>query len=158
MSDAANLWGLPDGFEPVRFPIPDAAKQAVRPILGANEPVLVMISNEGSSVTIIATPLRVLSVKTGDSQAGATGASVKEYPYEGITDMKIQSAAINVKIAIHFKTTNNGRTAEVGQRMKLAKDHVDNVMPFESTGGAQAFKAIYDIWVHKTGGKKTLGA
>ena len=34
-----------------------------------------------------APPLRVLAVKTGGMQAGATGASVKEYPYEGITDM-----------------------------------------------------------------------
>lgn len=158
MSDAATLWGLPEGFEPVRFPIPDAAKEVLRPMLGPNEPVLVMISNEGSSITLIATPLRVLSVKTGGAQAGATGASVKEYPYEGITDMKIQSAAINVKIAVHFKTTNNGRTVEVGVRARLAKDHIDNIMPFESTAGAEAFKAIYDIWVHKTGGRKTLGA
>jgi hypothetical protein len=158
MSDPAALWGLPPGFEPVRLPISDDAKQALRPLLGANEPVLVMISNEGDSIALIATPLRVLSVKTGGVQAGATGASVKEYPYEGITDMKIQSAAINVKIALHFKTTNNGRTVEVGLRAKLAKDHVDNLMPFESTAGAEAFKAIYDIWVHKTGGKKQLGA
>ena len=97
-------------------------------------------------------------MKTGSAQAGATGASVKEYPYEGITDMKIQSAAINVKIALHFKTTNNGRTVEIGHRAKLAKDHVDNLMPFDSNAGAEAFKAIYDIWVHKTGGKKQLGA
>ena len=158
MSEAAIRWGLPEDFAPVRFAIPDAAKEAVRPLLGSNEPVLVMLSNEGNSVSLIATPLRVLAVKTGDVQAGATGSSVKEYPYEGITDMKIQSAAINVKIALHFKSTNNGRTVEVGQRARLAKDHVDNLMPFESTAGAQAFKAIYDIWVHKTGGKKQLGA
>jgi hypothetical protein len=158
MSDPAALWGLPPDFEPVRLPISDDAKQALRPMLSAQEPVLVTISNEGDSIALVATPLRILSVKTGGTQAGATGASVKEYPYEGITDMKIQSAAINVKIALHFKTTNNGRTVEVGLRAKLAKDHVDNLMPFESTGGAEAFKAIYDIWVHKTGGKKQLGA
>ena len=158
MTDTATKWGLPPDFEPVRTPIPEEAKQVLRPMLEANEPVLVTISNEGNSITLIATPLRVLSVKTGGAQAGATGASVKEYPYEGITDMKIQSAAINVKIALHFKTTNNGRTVEVGHRAKLAKDHVDNIMPFESVGGAEAFKAIYDIWVHKTGGKKQLGA
>ncbi len=158
MSDPAVLWGLPPDFEPVRQPIPDAAKQVLLPMLAADEPVLVMIANEGNSITLVATPLRVLSVKTGDVQAGATGASVKEYPYEGITDMKIQSAAINVKIALHFKTTNNGRSVEIGHRAKLAKDHVDNLMPFESTAGAEAFKAIYDIWVHKTGGKKQLGA
>lgn len=158
MSDPAVLWGLPPGFEPLRQPIPDAAKQVLLPMLSADEPVLVTIANEGDSITLVATPLRVLSVKTGGAQAGATGASVKEYPYEGITDMKIQSAAINVKIALHFKTTNNGRTVETGHRAKLAKDHVDNLMPFESTSGAEAFKAIYDIWVHKTGGKKQLGA
>jgi hypothetical protein len=158
MSDPASLWDLPAGFEPVRLPISDDAKQVLRPMLSAQEPVLVTISNEGDSIALVATPLRILSVKTGGTQAGATGASVKEYPYEGITDMKIQSAAINVKIALHFKTTNNGRTVEIGHRAKLAKDHVDNLMPFESTGGAEAFKAIYDIWVHKTGGKKQLGA
>ena len=158
MSNVATLWGLPDGFEPVRFPIPDAAKEAVRPLLSASEPVIVMLSNEGDSISLIATPLRVLVVKTGEQQAGATGASIKEFPYEGIADMKIQSAAINVKISLHFKSTNNGRTIEVGQRAKLAKDHVDNLMPFESMAGAQAFKAIYDVWVHRTGGKKTLGA
>ncbi len=158
MSDAATLWGLPPDFEPVRIPISEEVKQVLRPMLSAGEPVLVTISNEGNSITLIATPLRVLAVKTGGAQAGATGSSVKEYPYEGITDMKIQSAAINVKIAFHFKTTTNGRTVEVGHRAKLAKDHVDNLMPFESTAGAEAFKAIYDIWVHKTGGKKQLGA
>ena len=158
MSQAAVLWGLPEGFQPVRYPIPDAAKEVLRPLLTANEPVLVTLANEGNTITLVATPLRVLSVKTGEQVAGAAGAAVKEYPYEGITDMKIQSAAINVKIAIHFKTTNKGRTVEVGQRAKLAKDHVDNIMPFESTAGAEAFKAIYDVWVHKTGGKKALGA
>lgn len=158
MSNSATLWGLPPDFEPVRLPIPDEAKQVLRPMLSADEPVLVTISNEGDSISLVATPLRVLSVKTGSAQAGVTGATVKEYPYEGITDMKIQSAAINVKIALHFKTTNKGLTVETGHRAKLAKDHVDNLMPFESTAGAEAFKAIYDIWVHKTGGKKQLGA
>ena len=158
MSEAAALWGLPEDFEPVRFPIPDAAKQAVRPLLGANEPVLVTLSNEGDSISLIATPLRVLSVKTGEQQAGAAGVTIKEYPYEGIADMKISSAAINVKITLHFKSSNNGRTVETGLRARLAKDHTDNLMPFESTAGAQAFKAIYDVWVHKTGGKKSLGA
>ena len=158
MSETAVSWGLPPDFDPVRYPIPDAAKAVVRPLLGSNEPVLVTLSNEGDSISLIATPLRILAVKTGDVQAGATGASVKEYPYEGITDMKIQSAAINVKIALHFKSTNNGRTVEVGQRARLAKDHVDNLMPFESAAGQQAFEAIQAIWVHKTGGKKTLGA
>lgn len=158
MSDTATRWGLPADFEPVRLPIPEDAKFALRPMLTADEPVLVTISNEGDTISIVATSQRIFSVKTGGANAGATGATVKEYPYEGITDMKIQSAAINVKIALHFKTTNGGRTVEVGHRAKLAKDHVDNLMPFESTAGAEAFKAIYDLWVHKTGGKKLLGA
>jgi hypothetical protein len=158
MSDIASLWGLPAGFQPVRYPIPDAAKEVVRGLLNPDEPVLVTISNEGSSISLIATTQRVLSVKTSDQQAGVTGATAKEYPYEGLTDLKIQSAAINVKIALHFKTTNGGRSVETGHRARLAKEHVDNLMPFESTAGAEAFKAIYDVWVHKTGGKKQLGA
>ena len=51
MSDPAVLWGLPPGFEPVRQPIPDAAKQVLLPMLSADEPVLVMIANEGDSIT-----------------------------------------------------------------------------------------------------------
>ena len=158
MSDAAIAWGLPAEFEPIRYAIPALAVYVVRPLLEADEPVLVTVSNEGDSISIVATPTRLFSIKTGGSQAGVTGATVKEYPYEGVTDLKIQSAAINVKIVVHFKSTNNGRTVETGHRAKMAKDSTDNLMPFESTAGAQAFKAIYDVWVSKTGGKKQLGA
>lgn len=148
-TDAAARWGLPPGFGPVRYPIADDVKEVVRDLLGPDEPVVVSIANEGDSIAIIATPRRLFSVRTG-AMAGVTGFNVREFPWDGITNMVLQQAALNVKIVISFRTSD-GRTVEVGRRAALGKPAADNLMPFESAAGTQAFEAIRAIWHHMRG-------
>lgn len=146
--DQAAQWGLPPGFTPVRYVISDDAKVVVRDLLKPNEPVIVSISNEGDTIAIVATPFRVLVVKTAGLGAGRSGASVKEYPWEGIFDIVLSPLALNVKFAIHYRSVD-GRTVEVGRRAMIAKPHVDNLMAYEKAGGQEVFKALLKIWNYK---------
>ncbi|HEX8237359.1 MAG TPA: hypothetical protein VF600_15470 [Abditibacteriaceae bacterium] len=145
--DAAVRWGLPPGFSPARFPIAEDVKELLRDMLRPGEPVIVTLGNEGNSIFIVATPQRVFSIRSG-LVAGITGFTVREFPWEGISDLRLQAAALNVKIAIHFKSTD-GRTVEVGRRAALAKSAVDNLAPFETHAGTQAFEAIHTVWHYK---------
>jgi len=155
--DVAERWGLPAGFKPVRYPITEEVKGVLRDLLGPNEPVIVTLSNEGNTITLIATPQRLFTVRSGTvGGSGITGANVREFPWEGITKLILQPAALNVKIAIHFRS-KDGRTVEVGRRAAMANDAVDNVMPFESAPGSEAFEAIYNIWEHKVPQTGPLG-
>ena len=147
--DAVARWGLPPGFAPVRFPVSDDVKSIVRDLLSAGEPVVVSLANEGDSISIIATPHRFFSIRTGQT-AGVTGCTVREYAWPAITNMTLQQAALNVKIGINFRSTDGGRTAEVGRRAAFGKPATDNLMPFEPAAGAQAFEAIQSIWHHAT--------
>ncbi len=147
MPNAAESWGLPVDFAPVRYPISDEAKNAAREILLPGEPVAVMVANDNGSISLIATPQRLLVVREGAAMAGATGLKVRDYPWRGITDLKTQHAAGALKISIGFKSNNN-RTVELGRRARLAKDAVDHMMPFEAETGHPAFTAIYEIWQH----------
>jgi hypothetical protein len=150
--DPAVRWGLPPGFRPQCFPIPDPVKDLVRDLLGPGEPVIATLSNEGDSIAIVATPYRVFTIRSGMG-AGVTGFNAREFPWEGITDMRLQAAALNVKIALYFKTTD-GRTVEVGRRAILGKSAIDNLTPFETNAGTQVFEALQSIWHHK----RTLAA
>src|SRR5439155_14985047 len=94
-NDIATRWGLPADFVPVRLPIDDDVKDVVRDLLHPDEPVVVTMVNEGNSISIIATPQRLMAVRTGDT-AGVTGFNVKEYPWEAITDLTIQRPSTNV--------------------------------------------------------------
>lgn len=154
MNDPAVAFGLPAGFAPVRLPISDAAKDVLRSLLAPGEPVIITLSNESDTLAIVATPQRVFVVKSGATIAGVTGANVKEFPWEGLTNLKLQPASLNAKIALAFKSNDNGRTCEVGQRARLAKDVVENLMPFESNAASQVFSAMWQIWTHKTGGPR----
>ncbi|MBV9468374.1 MAG: hypothetical protein JO316_02225 [Abitibacteriaceae bacterium] len=146
--DPAVQWGLPPGFQPVRYAVSDEVKEVVRSLLQPNEPVIVSIANEGNTISLVATPYRLFSIRSGGIVAGVTGANVREFPWAGITNMVLQQAALNVKIVLHFKSSN-GRDVEVGQRARLAKAATDNLMPFESAAGAEAFQAIYNVWQHR---------
>jgi hypothetical protein len=146
--DAATQWGLPPGFQPARFSVPDGVKEVVRGVLHANEPVIVSITNEGDNISVIATPERVLAVRAGGAGAGVTGFSVKEYPWAGITNLVLQQMALNAKYAIHYRTSD-GRTVEIGRRAAMGKPAIDNLMPFESEAGAEAFEALHSVWQHK---------
>lgn len=148
--DIAVRWGLPPGFTPTRFGVNDQVKSIIRDLLQGNEPVIVSIANEGDTIAVVATPQRLFTVKTGAVQgAGVTGCTVKEFPWEGITNLVMQHAGVNIKYAIHYRT-KDGRTVETGMRAKLGQAAVDNVMAFENEAGTEAFQAINMVWLHKT--------
>lgn len=146
--DVAEKWGLPPGFRPIRFALSDATKESLRSVLNPNEPVIISISNEGDTVAIVATPTRVFSIKTTEMSAGASGASVRVYPWEGIFDLTMTPMTHNIKIAIEFRSSD-GRTVEVGRKAKLAKPKTEQLTPFETVGGQEAFRGLLQIWNYK---------
>ncbi len=143
----ALRWGLPPGFVPVRSAIADEVKVLLRPMLNAGEPAVVTLANVEEAVTLIGTPQRLFVVRTGDVAAGATGASVRELPWAGVTKLTLSHTCQNVKLAIGFRTSN-GRTAEVGRRAVMGRDAVENVLGFEAAQGQAAFAALHQIWQH----------
>jgi hypothetical protein len=145
--DIAQSWGLPEGFSPVRYPIEDGVKDVVRGVLVANEPVVVTVANESATVSVVATPQRLLVVKSGAAGAGLTGFNTKEFPWEAITNLIFAPVSINCKYSICYKSAS-GKVA-TGTRAKLGKDAKDDVMPFETVAGEEAFQAIYAIWHYK---------
>jgi hypothetical protein len=147
MTDPALRWGLPAGFRPVLFPISPDVKDLLREMLGASEPAVVTLSNVEGSIFLVATPQRLFTVRSGQG-AGITGFNVKEFPWEGLTDLRLQSAGVSSKIALHYKS-NDGRTVEIGRRAALAKAASDNLTPFDPSQAAPAFEAIQTIWAHK---------
>ncbi|HEX8834409.1 MAG TPA: hypothetical protein VF719_09425, partial [Abditibacteriaceae bacterium] len=136
------------GFTPVRYPINDEVKELVRTLLGPDEPVIVTVANESDSITLLATTQRVFSIRTG-ATAGVTGFTVRDFTWDALTDMRLQQAALNVVIALHFQSKDGGRTAETGIKAKFAKPAVDKLMPFETNAGTAAFEAIHAVWHHK---------
>jgi hypothetical protein len=148
MSDAASRWGLPSGFTPVLMPLPDEVKAALRPLLQPNEPVIISLTNEGNSVHLVATTERLFTVRSGMT-AGTGGMSVREYSWAAIADLKMLQSPLNVKITISFHS-RDGKKPESGPRAKQWKLHTDQVMPFETARGAQAFEALQNVWIHKT--------
>jgi hypothetical protein len=149
--DVASRWGLPPGFVPVRHPIDDEVKEVVRGELSPGEPVVITLANEEGTVSIIATPQRLLSVRSGGATAGVTGFNVRDFPWEGITKLVLQQASTTLKFAIHYKTSD-GRKVEVGRRAALAMAATENLMPFDPTAGHEVFAALYQIWEYKTQG------
>lgn len=144
------LWNLPPHFVPVRFPISDAVKNVVRPLLGANEPVIVSLTNDEDAITLLATPERVFAVKIGGLSAGAQGVTVREFPWEGLTNIVVTPLSFQLKVALHFRSSN-GRTVEVGRRAQMGKPAVENLAGFDAEKGGQACAAIISIWNHKRG-------
>jgi len=147
MSNAAQ-WGLPPDFAPARYAIPDEAKNVVRGLLQPNEPVIISIGNEGDTIALVATPYRVLVIKTSALGAGAAGANVREFPYEGIERIVMRPQTINLTLALHYRTSN-GRTVEVGRRARMAKPAVDNLMAFELAAGEEVYAALQKVWEFK---------
>jgi hypothetical protein len=141
-------WGLPPEFVPVRYALSDATKNALRGLMQPNEPVVVSIANEGDTVSLVATPERLFAVKTAQMGAGASGVSVKEFPWEGVFNLVMTPMSFNLKIAVHFRS-NDGRKVEVGRRALLAKPAVENLMPFELAAGEEAFNALMQLWNNK---------
>lgn len=145
----AEQWGLPTDFQPVRFDIMEDVKNALREELGSNEPAIVSITNRAGTLALIATPRRIFSVKTGGlNGVGVTGCKVKEYPWEGITNLVAQQAADNLRIAVHYRSSNGSRV-EVGRRAALGKPEVDHLATFDMEKGGLAFEAINSVWQYK---------
>ena len=146
--DTAQRWGLPEGFTPVRYPLADEVKDVVRGVLAPGEPAIVTIANEGATVSVVATPQRLLVVKSGAAGAGVTGFNVKEFVWEAITNLIFQPVSINCKYSISYRTSGGGKV-ETGRRAKMGKDAKDDVAPFEHVAGEEAFQAMYAIWHHQ---------
>ncbi len=144
--DASQKWGLPPEFALVRYPIPEEAKIAARAVLGAEEPVLVSLGNEGDTVALVATPGRILTVKTQELGAGAGGAQVKSFPYPGIFDLTLRPQTFNVSFAIEYRTSDRGRTVEIGRRALMGHPKTDTLMAFEKVAGEEAFRALLQLW------------
>lgn len=145
----AQQWGLPADFQPVRFDIMDDVKETLRNELNANEPVIVSITNRAGTVALVATPQRMISVKTGElSGVGVVGCKVKVYPWDGIMKFVAQQAADNIRIAVHYRTSNGSRV-ETGRRAALGDPAVDYLAAFDMENGTRAFDAMNSVWLHK---------
>ena len=148
LMDVATQWGLPEGFQPVRYAISDSVKEILRGLLRPNEPVVISLANEGDTISLVGTPYRLFAVKTNPLMSGAAGNNARDFPWEAITDLKLGQAALNVKFSVHFRSSN-GRTPEVGRRAAMGKPVVENYMPFESAAGQEVFAAMTAIIAHK---------
>lgn len=145
----ATQWGLPPEFSPVRFPIPDEAKAVVRPLLGSAEPVIISLANDEDALILVGTPQRLLVVKLNALGAGAAGVKVREFPWQGIARIVATPLSFQLKIALHYRTSNNGRTVEVGRRAKLGDAAVENLAGFDLESGNAALAAMLQIWESK---------
>ena len=141
-------WNLPPDFVPVCYPVSDEVKAIVRPLLGAAEPVIISLTNDEDAIALLATPDRVLSVKIGGLSAGATGVAVREFPWDGLTEIVATQLGLQMKLALHFRTSN-GRTVEVGRRAHLGKPAVENLAGFDAETGHAVCAALLLVWNHK---------
>ena len=148
MSNAIQ-WGLPPEFAPARFPIPDDAKAAVRPLLKAGDPVVISLANDEDAVILIGTPQQLLVVKISELGAGAAGVKVREFPWQGIARIVATPLSFQLKIALHYRLSNNGRTVEVGRRARLADAAVENLAGFDLEQGNVVLVAMMQIWESK---------
>lgn len=141
-------WDLPPDFAPVRYPVSEEVKTIVRPLLGANEPVIVSLTNDEDAIALLATPDRLLAIKIGGLSAGAAGVNVREFPWAGLTNIVTTQVGLQMKVALHFRSSN-GRTVEVGRRAQLGKPAVENLAGFDAQMGGAACAALTQIWNHK---------
>jgi len=143
--DISEKWGLPPGFCPVRFVVSEDAKNAVRGVLGAGEPVIVSLQNAEETVALIATPGRVLSVKAQEMGVNAGASLIKSFPWPSVFDLTMRPQASGVTLVIEFPTNDGGKTAEVGIRAKLAKTKQDVFAGFDKEEGEAAYRAMLQI-------------
>ena len=147
--DASEKWGLPPDFQPVRFAIPDSAKGAIRSVLGANEPVIVSLTNDEELISLVATPGRVLSVRTQEIGIGAGTSQVKPFPWPGIFNLTLRPQPLIVSLVIEYRTSDNGKTVEIGRRAMLGKPKADTFTGFSKEQGEAAFTALTQLWKWK---------
>lgn len=148
-NDAAERWGLPAGFRPVLHPLPDEIKNLMREKLRADEAVIACVANVEDTISLVATTSRVFVVRTGPT-AGVTGFQAREYSWEAIADLKLQTNPSNVKISISYHS-RDGKTAESGPRAHQYKIQSDDITPLETLAGTQAFENLHAAWHYKRG-------
>ncbi len=153
--DVAQHWGLPVGFRPINFPIPDDIKTLMREKLRAGEPVIASVMNEEGTTSLVATTQRIFVIRTGPT-AGVTGFQAREYSWEAIADMKLQTNPSNVKISL-FYHSRDGKTPETGPRAHQWGMKSDEIAPLETSTGTQAFENIHAAWHHKRGSAEAQG-
>lgn len=144
--DISEKWGLPPDFAPVRFAIPDDAKNALRAVLGANEPVIVSLTNDEELVSLVATPGRILTLRTQEIGVSAGTSQVKAFPYPGIFNLTLRPQPLIVSLVIEYRTSDNGKTVEIGRRALLAKPKSDTLTGFSKEQGEAAFAALTQLW------------
>ncbi|BCM91134.1 hypothetical protein IAD21_02998 [Abditibacteriota bacterium] len=144
--DISEKWGLPPDFTPARYSISDDAKTAVRPVLGANEPVIVSLQNDEELVSILATPGRILTVRAHEIGVGAGTSQVKTFPWPGVFNLTLRPQAFNVSFVIEYRTADNGKTVEIGRRALLGKPKSDILAGFSKSEGEAAFHALVQLW------------
>ncbi|RYX85293.1 hypothetical protein EON83_06775 [bacterium] len=147
--DISEKWGLPPGFAPVRFDVPEEAKNAVRSVLGANEPVIVSLTNDEELVSLVATPGRILSVRTQEIGISAGNSQVKTFPYPGIFNLTLRPQPLIVSFVLEYRTSVNGKTVEIGRRAALGKPKADTLTGFSREQGEAAFNALVALWKWK---------
>jgi hypothetical protein len=147
-------WGLPADFVPVRYDIPDEAKNALRGLLSAEEPVVITLANEEQTATLVGTTKRLFVAKTGQMGTSAMGvnvaatANIREFPWEGIANLTLTPMTSIAKFTIGYRTSN-GKTVEVGVRARMGKPAVEHIAGFESAAAQQAYRAMLQIWHSK---------
>jgi hypothetical protein len=144
--DASQKWGLPPDFAPVRYAIPDHAKIAVRALLGADEPVIVSLSNEEELVSIVATPERIITVRAQELGVGAGTSQVKSFPWPSVFDLTLRPQLHTATLVIEYRTSDGGKTVEIGRRALLAKPKSDTFLGFQKAAGEDAFRALLQVW------------
>lgn len=154
-NDVAQHWGLPAGFRPINFPIPDDIKSLMREKLRAGEPVIASVTNEEAAISLVATPQRIFVIRTGLA-AGVTGFQAREYSWEAIADMKLQANPGNVKISLLYHS-RDGKTPETGPRAHQWGMKSDEIAPLETSTGTQVFENIHAAWHHKRGDAEKQG-
>lgn len=153
---------LPADFAPVRYAIPDEAKNALRGRVTAEDPILVTLSNEGQTASLVATANRLFVIKTGQMGMNTLGGSVtpsaqiREFPWEGVTHFTMTPMTYNVKFTLSYRTSN-GKTVEVGIRARMGKPASEHVAAFETVAAEEAFAALTQLWNLKRTASTELG-
>ena len=73
---------------------------------------------------------------------------MREFPWEGIARIVATPLSFQLKIALHFRSSNNGRTVEVGRRAQIGRRAVvENLAGFDlEQRPGRRLTAIMQIW------------
>jgi hypothetical protein len=75
---------------------------------------------------------------------------LREYSWDAIADLKLQTNPSNVKISLYYHS-RDGKTAKTGTCAHQWKLKSDNIMPIGSIAGTRAFENLHAAWHYKKG-------